>query len=126
MLEGYRKRVNIGVGLGIILQLAGFSFTFEAGYSQLINSIGAIVFLLGMVLFIWGLCMYAKGKGRHWMWGFLGLFNVIGLIILFFLKALPAESIDSKLSINKKKIAIVFATVVVVVGLLLLYAMYGK
>ena len=122
MLEGYRKRVNLGVGLGIILQLAGTSFTFEAGYSNFINLIGAFVFLVGMALFIWGLCMYAKGKGRHWLWGFLGLFNVIGLIVLFFLKALPAKSIDSRFTISRKKVIIFIVVTVVIFGILLLYA----
>ena len=122
MLEGYRKRVNLGVGLGIILQLAGISFTFEAGYSDFINLIGAFVFLVGMALFIWGLCMYAKGKGRHWLWGFLGLFNVVGLIVLFFLKSLPAKSIDSRFRINRKKVVIFLVTTLVILGLLLLYA----
>jgi hypothetical protein len=125
MLEGYRKRVNIGVGVGILLQLAGISFTFEAGYSELINMLGALMFLAGLSLFIWGLCMYAKGKGRHWAWGFLGLFNVLGLIVLFFLKALPAESIDGKFAIDKKKIIIGLLIALAVVGLLLLYAKSG-
>jgi hypothetical protein len=126
MLEGYRKRVNIGVGLGIALQLAGISFTFEAGYSDLINIIGALIFLLGMALFIWGLCMYAKGKGRHWAWGFFGVFNIVGLIILFFLKALPAESIDSKFAIDRKKMTIAAVVLLVIVIFLLLYAAQGK
>ena len=122
MLEGYRKRVNLGVGFGIILQLVGISFTFEAGYSEFINLTGAFVFLVGMALFIWGLCMYAKGKGRHWLWGFLGLFNVVGLIVLFFLRSLPAKSIDSRFTINRKKVTIFIVVAVVIFAILLLYA----
>ena len=126
MLEGYRKRVNLGVGLGIVMQLAGISFTFEAGYSDLINLLGGMLFLLGTILFIWGLCMYSKGKGRHWAWGFLGVFNVIGLIVLFFLKALPAESIDSKFAIDKKKIIISLLVALAMAGILLIYYNLGR
>jgi len=38
----------------------------------------------GILLFIWGLWNYARGKGYKGTWGLLGLLSVFGLIILAF------------------------------------------
>ncbi|MBN2120835.1 MAG: hypothetical protein JW734_07265 [Candidatus Omnitrophica bacterium] len=121
MLEGYRKRVNTGAGIGLLSQILAISLVFDDSmYNPSVKLIGVFTFLLGTVLFIYGLCMYAKGKGRHWMWGLLGIFNLMGLLILVFLKELPAESINSKLP---RKIWIVITVTTAIIGVLLLYAM---
>jgi hypothetical protein len=38
--------------------------------------------LAGLVVFAWGCCMYAEGKGYHPVVGVVGLFSLIGLLIL--------------------------------------------
>ncbi len=80
MLPEYKTKTNIGVGSGILLQIAGrtLSGPVDAGPA----GIGGLLILAGLVPFIWGCCMYAKGKGHSGAWGLLGLFSIIGLIIL--------------------------------------------
>ncbi len=79
MLAEYKRKTNIGVGLGILAQFVGFVLIVVAyevailGYSFLFG---------GIVLFIWGCWSYAKGKGYEGAVGLLGLFTIIGLIIL--------------------------------------------
>ena len=46
------------------------------------QNFGLLIRLVGSVLFIIGCCYYAKGKGYHGAWGFLGLLSLTGLIVL--------------------------------------------
>ncbi|MDG9667351.1 hypothetical protein ONV78_06330 [Hahella sp. CR1] len=80
MIYEHKRNTNIGVGLGVIMQLAGKSMSATS------PTMGFIVVLLGIVLFVWGCGQYAKSKGYSGVWGFLGLFSLIGLIILVFMK----------------------------------------
>ena len=84
MLPEYKTKTNIGVGLGLLLQLIGRL----VARNEAIAVVGFIVILVGVVFFIWGCMNYAAGKG-HSKWlgllGLLGLLSCIGLIILVFL-----------------------------------------
>ena len=84
MLQEYKRKTNIGVGAGLILQLLGNVLLGPEGSEPSANQsiVGMICSLVGFVLFIWGCLSYSKGKGYHPGWGFLGLLSVIGLIIL--------------------------------------------
>lgn len=42
--------------------------------------------LIGTVLIIGGIAYYAKSKGRHPLWGLLGLLGIFGFIPLLFFK----------------------------------------
>jgi uncharacterized membrane protein len=77
MLPENKTKTNIGVGLGILLQILG---RFVVG-----GLLGLILILVGLVLFIWGCMNYAVGKGHSKWFGLLGLLSCIGLIILIFL-----------------------------------------
>jgi hypothetical protein len=79
MLPDKKNRTNLGVGLGIILQIAG-RLMFKLGDAGTI--LGAMVMLVGSVLFVWGCMNYAEGKGHSKWLGLLGLVSCIGLIIL--------------------------------------------
>lgn len=79
MLVEYKKKTNIGVGLGILTQIVGRGLIAGGDAGAIL---GFLFLLGGAVLFIWGCCSYAKGKGYHDAWGFLGLLSLIGLIIL--------------------------------------------
>lgn len=46
--------------------------------------LGLLVVLVGLALFAWGCMSYMRGKGHHPAWGILGVFSLIGLVILFF------------------------------------------
>ena len=80
MLPEQKRNTNILVGLGIIGQIAGRSML--AGGSP---GLGAIITLAAAVLFIWGCCEYAFGKGYTRWLGALGLLSIIGLLVLVFL-----------------------------------------
>jgi len=80
MLAEYKTNTNIGVGLGIVLQIAGRFMLADN------LPLGFGLTLVGAVFFIWGCCSYAKGKGYHWALGFLGLLSCIGLLILVVLQ----------------------------------------
>jgi len=76
-----KRNTNIGVGIGIVLQIAGRVLSNDG-----MNGIGSIVILAGFVLFIWGCGQYAKGKGYSPWFGLLGLLSIVGLIVLVFFK----------------------------------------
>ena len=79
MLAEYKTKTNIGVGIGLILEIGG----------QIINRqmpalilVGSLIALVGLLFFIWGCTNYAAGKGYSKVLGLLGLLSCIGLIIL--------------------------------------------
>jgi hypothetical protein len=79
MLAEYKNKTNIGVAIGLILEIAG----------QVINRqmpdlilVGSIIILIGVVFFIWGCMNYCAGKGYPKVLGLLGLLSCIGLIVL--------------------------------------------
>ena len=77
MLAQFKKNTNIGVGLGIVLQIAGRVLANSGS-----EGIGLVVLLVGLAAFIWGCGQYAKGKGYSAWFGALGLLSIIGLIVL--------------------------------------------
>ncbi len=77
MLPQYKRNTNIGVGIGILLQVAGRAMA-ERGMPE----VGLIIALAGVAIFIWGCGQYAKGKGHSVWFGALGLLSIIGLVIL--------------------------------------------
>ena len=82
MLPEKKTNTNIGIGLGILLQVAGQ----RSGLRQRGPAIPALVMtLLGAVFFIWGCMNYAEGKGHSKWLGLLGLLSCIGLVILVIL-----------------------------------------
>ena len=92
MLKEYKTRTNLGVGIGIALQMAGALagpgvVPGDAGAFALVGGFGSahaslMLTLAGLVFFIWGCCSYAKGKGYSGWWGMLGLLSCVGLVIL--------------------------------------------
>ncbi len=82
MLKEYKAKTVGGLGLGI---LAIF-----IGYLMSLVDIGTVLWFAaifiwgGVLLFVWGLWCYAKGKGYHGIWGLLGFLGPIGLIVLIF------------------------------------------
>lgn len=83
MLAEYRKKTNIGVGIGILCQVIGFVASYYVDIGTILW-LAAILIYGGIILLVWGLWSYAVGKGYRGKWGLLGFLGVIGLIILFF------------------------------------------
>jgi len=81
MIEEYRMRTIIGVGLGIIALIIGFYLSYYV-HIGIVLWFAAIVIYSGFLLFIWGLWNYAKGKGYKGAWGLLGLLFIFGFVIL--------------------------------------------
>jgi hypothetical protein len=81
MLKEYRLQSILGIWGGLLLFALGFIVTgkHEAGYIFFGNAIMSASF----ALFICGCFMYARGKGRSWYWGILGLIGPLGLVALY-------------------------------------------
>ncbi|MDZ7611332.1 MAG: hypothetical protein U5L10_01075 [Candidatus Moranbacteria bacterium] len=91
MLKEYKKKTNIFVGLGLVLQ---FSSLFLRQDGDVMSALGSLVSLGGIILFTIGCWHYAKGKGYHGAYGLLGLlFSILGLIILI---AMPDKNKEQK------------------------------
>jgi len=79
MLPEKKTKTNIGVGFGIVLQIAGRVLAYMGG---VVAILGLILILVGAASFIWGCMNYAEGKGHSKWLGLLGLLSCLGLIIL--------------------------------------------
>jgi len=82
MLAEYKTKTNIGVAVGLVLEIVGRVVIMEMPDLALV---GAIITLIGVVFFIWGCMNYAAGKGYSKLLGLLGLLSCIGLIVLVLL-----------------------------------------
>ena len=85
MLNEYKLRINLAVGIGFFMSLVG-SVMANGRIGQDFLLAGKIVSVLSIPIYIYGLSMYAKAKKRYWAWGLLGFFNLFGLIMLYFLR----------------------------------------
>ena len=81
MLKEYRLQAILGIWGGFLLFTLGFLVMskHEAGYIFFGNTIMSGSY----ALFICGCFMYARGKGRSWYWGVLGLLGPLGLLVLY-------------------------------------------
>lgn len=117
MLVQYKRKTNVGIGLGLLTSIVGTLVGNSLGCGRveppiLLRSLraiancaqskpvglllligGSLLQLIGIVLFLWGCWSYAKGKGYRGAWGLLGLGFVIaglpGLIGLIILAVFP-------------------------------------
>ncbi|MEW6349321.1 MAG: hypothetical protein AB1646_09685 [Thermodesulfobacteriota bacterium] len=80
MLPGYAKKTNIGIGVAIFMWVAAYFL--EQDFGQTAKGSLKLLTLAALVPFLFGCCTYAKGKGYHSAWGFLGLFWCFGLLAL--------------------------------------------
>jgi nicotinamide riboside transporter PnuC len=98
MLPANKKKTNLGVGLGIGVQIVGRIM--QATGSTATATLGVLLVLAGLAIFIWGCAMYMQGKGYHPAWGLLGLLSVIGLIILAVLRDRhPEEKVSARAAV---------------------------
>lgn len=83
MLSEYKRKTNIGVGVGLFVQVIGRYLDLRGSPNEALA--GLLIFLAGLGVFIWGCAQYAKGKGHSGLLGVLGLLSILGLIVLVFL-----------------------------------------
>jgi hypothetical protein len=93
VLQEYKRKTNIGVGVGIVLQIAGRLL--DDTYFNGGDLVGLLVIVVGICIFIWGCAQYARGKGHSPYWGAFGLLSVIGLIVLVVLPDKHKATIDA-------------------------------
>lgn len=86
MLKEFKAKTYIGIGCGVFLTYFLYAVEPKTGSGFLVSLVGLGLSILSMVLFIWGCCCYAKGKGHHGAWGLLGFLFIPGLIILSFFR----------------------------------------
>ena len=79
MLPEKQANTNIGVGIGIVLQIVGNIMARQEGA---VATVGLVLALVGLVVFVWGCWNYAEGKGYPGALGLLGLLSCLGLLIL--------------------------------------------
>ena len=85
MLTTNKKSVYIGISSGFILQIVGIFVKSPIDISMN-DVLSAILFISGYFLLIWSCLLYAREKGYSGAWRLLGLFGLLGFVILFFLK----------------------------------------
>lgn len=85
MLAAHKQKTNIGVGIGLALQIGG-RLLMTSGGTRSASALGAVVLVAGLAVFAWGCSMYAQGKGHHPAFGLLGLLSLIGLLVLLSLE----------------------------------------
>lgn len=83
MIVAYKKKVNIFIGLGFLINIVIFAYLFM-NYSkgQPFNPLVNLVGYASLGCFIYGLYNYAKAKGYSGWLALLGFLNILGLIIL--------------------------------------------
>jgi uncharacterized membrane protein len=81
MLAGTKGQTNIRLVVGFVLLVVGQATSNpESG----VTILSALATIAGLIVWVMGCASYAKGKGYHPALGFLGLFSLIGLLVLFF------------------------------------------
>lgn len=86
ILVQYKKEANKWLLLGFIVWFAGNILRGGLfGESEMYSLLGSVVFIIGFLMFLYGCINYTKAKGYGWIVGLLGLFNLLGLIVLVLL-----------------------------------------
>lgn len=78
MLAEYKSSTKTGLIAGTIIVIVGKLIGFGS------YEVGSLVALIGGITFIWGCVSFMKGKGHSGWWGALGIFFLLGLIVLLF------------------------------------------
>ena len=98
MLPEKQTKTNVGVGMGVFLQLAGFFF-FQPAHRAAI--LGLVLIVLSIPVFIWGYMNYAEGKGHSKWVGLVGVTGILGLIVLVVLPDRDRQGSVARLQLRK-------------------------
>lgn len=86
MVVAYKKKINIFIGLYILLNiLLGGYMLFNPGQDEGLNILDLLLLPLALISFgclFYGLYNYAKAKGYSGWLALLGFLQILGLIIL--------------------------------------------
>ncbi len=88
MIARYNN-ISLALGIpGLILQFVGLAISNANPENQVV---GMVITVTGVAMLTLGLAMYAKAKGRSPLWCVMGLFSLLGLIVLALLKDYAPE-----------------------------------
>lgn len=124
MLQEYKRKTNIGVGLGAITQIVGQALLHS---QQEVNLFAGTIYIVGLVLFVWGCAQYARGKGYTPIFWFLGLLSILGLILLVLLpdKHKASEFFTGKPVQSRKKTLLFLVTLALIAAAATLWTLSG-
>jgi hypothetical protein len=94
-----RRNTNVGVEIGILLQLAGFILLNQTASTAAM--VGLVLILISLPPFIWGSMNYAAGKGHSTWVGLVGLAGIVGLIVLILLPDQHDQAPANRLQLRK-------------------------
>jgi len=115
MLKEYKLRTNLGIAFGFVLIFVG------QGFYDSSELIAGVASLAGLISFVWGTCSYSQGKGYHPAWGLLGVFTILGLVILFFFPDKHRDSSEASLRSAQKTFT--RSALVAMLGILSVFAL---
>jgi uncharacterized membrane protein len=109
------RNTNLGVGVGFLLQLAGFFLAQTRGTTAIL---GLVLILMSIPALVWGCMNYAEGKGHPKTVGLVGIAGLIGLIALIVLPQRDGEGSVRRLQLRKLvgSISLLLGVVVVIFG----------
>ena len=88
-MDSKQRNTNIGLGIGVLLQLAGFlmfllnAVTIGDPAWGMRFIVGVVLLLISIPVFIWGCMNYAEEKGySEWVGIVAGVAGLTGLIVL--------------------------------------------
>jgi hypothetical protein len=117
MLPEKVTKTNISVGIGFLLQLAGY-FLVQSKETCATTFLGIILILISIPLFIRGCTNYAVGKGHSKWIGLVGLAGLVGLVVLIILPDKESDGSGRRLQMRKigGLISLVLGFGIVVIG----------
>jgi len=98
-----RRNTNIGVGIGVLLQVGGL-FIAQFGMNDKDAAaiiLGLVLILVSILLLIWGCMNYGEAKGYSKKVGLIGLLGIIGLIVLIVLPDKIRDGPEARMSTRK-------------------------
>jgi hypothetical protein len=78
----HRTKANLGVGFGLVLQLAGLFLPFSL---EIPGLAGPVLVVASLPPFVWGTMSFAEGKGYPRQFGLAGILGLVGLVCLMLL-----------------------------------------
>ncbi|MHC4088324.1 MAG: hypothetical protein ACYSWZ_21160 [Planctomycetota bacterium] len=100
MIPEKKTKTNIAVGIGFLLQLAGF-FLVQTKETCAITFLGIILILISIPLLIRGCTNYVVGKGHSKWLGLLALASLIGMVVLIVLPDKVSDGSVHRLQLRK-------------------------
>lgn len=89
MIRAYDRKAYTGITAGVLTNVGsrivgGVAMADPKSPDLALLCLSLVGTLVGLALTVWGCSWYARAKGQHWVWGFLGMLSLFGFIILMF------------------------------------------